>query len=37
MTSKKAPYEQFNIEVPDTFPEDTLDPRAAKVLVKSEC
>ena len=37
MPSKPTPYEQFNIEIPETFPEDTLDPRAAKALVKSEC
>ena len=37
MSKKPTPYEQFNIEIPETFPEDTLDPRAAKALVKSEC
>jgi len=37
MSNKPTPYEQFNIEIPDTFPEDTLDPRAAKALVRSEC
>jgi hypothetical protein len=33
MANKKTPYEQFNIEIPETFPEDTLDHRAAKDLV----
>ena len=37
--SKKhlTPYEEFNMEIPETFPADTITPRAAKALIKSEC
>ena len=36
--SKLTPYEEFNIEVPEsTFPEESMNPRAAKAIVKSEC
>jgi glutamate decarboxylase len=35
--SKLTPYEQFNVHIPETFPEDMMDARAAKALVKSEC
>ncbi|MGS0693301.1 glutamate decarboxylase [Shewanella sp. 0m-4] len=31
------PYEQFNIEVPESFPEEGMAARAAAALVKSEC
>ncbi len=30
------PYAQFNTDIPDTFPEDYMVPRAAQALVKSE-
>ena len=33
---KITPYEEFNLEVPDTFPEHIMDARAAKALVQSE-
>ena len=35
--SKKhlTPYEEFNMEIPETFPADTITPRAAKALIKS--
>ena len=32
-----TPYEEFNIHVPEKFPEKTMTARAAKALVKSEC
>ena len=32
-----TPYEEFNIELPEAFPEKMMTPRAAKALVKSEC
>ncbi len=32
-----TPYEDFNIEIPEKFPEKTMNPRAAKSLVTSEC
>ncbi len=35
--SKLTPYEEFNVEIPSTFPEDTMTPRAAQAIVKSEC
>ena len=35
--NKLTPYEQFNIHIPETFPEDLMDARAAAALVKSEC
>lgn len=35
--SKLTPYEEFNVEIPSTFPEDTMTPRAAQSIVKSEC
>ena len=34
---KLTPYEQFNIELPEKFPENTMDAKAAKALVTSEC
>jgi len=37
MKDTPTPYEQFNIEIPETFPENVMNPRAAKALVKSEC
>jgi len=32
-----TPYEEFNIELPEAFPEKMITPRAAKAIVKSEC
>ena len=32
-----TPYEEFNIEMPEGFPEKMISPRAAKAVVKSEC
>lgn len=32
-----TPFEQFNLTIPETFPEQGMDPRAASALVKSEC
>ena len=32
-----TPYEEFNIELPEAFPEKMMTPRAAKAIVKSEC
>ncbi|OCH73464.1 glutamate decarboxylase, partial [Vibrio breoganii] len=31
------PYEQFNIQLPDAFPEEGMAARAAEALVRSEC
>jgi glutamate decarboxylase len=33
---KLTPYEEFNLEIPEKFPEKILSPRAAKALVQSE-
>jgi len=33
----KTPYEEFNIELPEAFPEKMITPRAARAIVKSEC
>ena len=30
-------FEQFNLDVPDTFPADGMTPRAARALVNAEC
>ncbi len=35
--SKLTPYEEFNLEIPEAFPEGTMTPRAAQAIVKSEC
>jgi glutamate decarboxylase len=32
-----TPYEEFNLEIPENFPEKMMTPRAAKAIVKSEC
>jgi len=32
-----TPYEEFNIELPEAFPEKMITPRAARAIVKSEC
>ena len=37
MSTGPTPYEQFNLKIPDTFPENVMNPRAAKALVQSEC
>jgi glutamate decarboxylase len=34
---KLTPYEEFNVEIPETFPENTMTASAAKALVQSEC
>jgi len=34
---KLTPYEEFNVEIPETFPENTMTAGAAKALVQSEC
>jgi len=33
---KLTPYEEFNLEIPEKFPENILSPRAAKAVVQSE-
>jgi glutamate decarboxylase len=33
----QTPYEEFNLELPEQFPEKMITPRAARAIVKSEC
>jgi len=33
----QTPYEEFNMEIPEQFPEKMITPRAARAIVKSEC
>ncbi len=33
--TKLTPYEEFNLDIPENFPESTLSPRAAKAVVQS--
>ena len=35
--SKLTLYEEFNIEIPEAFPENTMIPRAAQAIVQSGC
>ncbi len=37
ITEKETPYDQFNLPIPETFPNEGMAARAAKAIVESEC